>query len=158
ESRQSAYLDGMPGLVHLLRDKEFTLTLQKEDKVDGKPVTPVLVQAKGKPDVTLFFDNASGLLVKQAHREKDVNSGKDVLEEVYFSDYRVPDVTGEDEKRLKAAGVASEPAGLVTFLKSQKPDGVDAERIKKLIKQLGDDDFDVREKATEEVVNLGAAA
>lgn len=158
ESRHSAYLDGMPGLVHLLRDKAFTLTVEEETKIEGKPATPIRVQAKGKPDVTLFFDTASGLLVKQTYREKDANTGKDTLEEIYFSDFRLPDVAGDDEKRLTAAGAATDAAGLVRFLKGQKPDAVDAERVKKLIKQLGDDDFDVREKATEDLVKLGAAA
>lgn len=158
ESRHSSYLDGMPGLVHLLRDKAYTMTLEEETKIEGKPATPVLVRAKGKPDVTLFFDKESGLLVKQSYREKDAAAGKETLEEIYFSDYRLPDITAADEKRLKGAGVATDATGLVGFLKKQKPDSVDAERIKKLIQQLGDDDFDVREKATEEVVKLGATA
>lgn len=158
EARLATYFDGMPGLVHLLRDKTFTLTLQEESKIDGKPAAVILVRTKGKPDVTLFFDKESGLLVKQTYRQKDANSDTETLEEVLFSDYRLPNVVGEDEKRLKAAGIDPRPERIVAFLENRKADVVDAERVKKLIRQLGDDDFDVREQATEELFRVGHSA
>jgi F5/8 type C domain/HEAT repeats len=63
-----------------------------------------------------------------------------------------------DEKVLKDAGIAPDEPGLLEFFKKQT--GTESQRrlIGELIKQLGDDDFMVREKATRELIGLGPVA
>jgi hypothetical protein len=63
-----------------------------------------------------------------------------------------------DIKALKDAGVATDESGLLEFF--EKHTGSEDRRrlIEELIKQLGDGDFMVREKATRELEGLGAAA
>jgi hypothetical protein len=60
-----------------------------------------------------------------------------------------------DEHTLKQAGVATDDAGLLDFFRKSSPDD---EHIRALIQQLGDDSFEVREKATKELALLGAVA
>ena len=45
------------------------------------------VQGKGQRDLKLYFDRQKGLLVKAEHLLDGVG-GKDVHQEVYYSDYR----------------------------------------------------------------------
>jgi hypothetical protein len=60
-------------------------------EVDGKPALGVLVKPKGHREVRLYFDKTSGLLVKREQRLLDPSSGKEVLQEVIFSDYQEKD-------------------------------------------------------------------
>jgi HEAT repeat protein len=63
-----------------------------------------------------------------------------------------------DVKALKDGGVATNEHGLLEFIK--KHTGSESQRrlIGELIKQLGDDHFQVREKATRELKAMGPAA
>jgi hypothetical protein len=72
----------------LLRDKGNELSVAGDLKVAGKPAVGILVKSKGHRDVKLYFDKASGLLVKREHRLLDAASGKEVLKEVVFGDYQ----------------------------------------------------------------------
>jgi hypothetical protein len=74
-----------------LKEKECTLAVSGEEKVDGKPAIGVLVSKKGKPDVSLFFDKESGLLVKMQTQIWDEFTNKDVSQEVFFSNYKKKD-------------------------------------------------------------------
>ena len=69
----------------------YTLAPLAEAKVAGRPAVGVKVSSKGHRDVSLYFDKATGLCVKRAHRILD-SSGKEVLQEVVFSDFK--DVDG----------------------------------------------------------------
>src|SRR5207248_1110800 len=51
---RSTYVDKVSGLVTLLRDKDYTLTLKGEAKVHGAPAVQVQVRFAGMPDVQLF--------------------------------------------------------------------------------------------------------
>jgi hypothetical protein len=64
----------------------------------------------------------------------------------------------KDVKLLQAAGVATDGPGLVAFFERQTSSEQMRGTIKQLIGQLGDDDFQVREKATRELITLGPAA
>lgn len=59
--------------------------------VDGKPAEGVLIKSKGHREVKLYFDRESGLLVKREHRLLDPSLDKEVLQEVFFSDYQEQD-------------------------------------------------------------------
>jgi hypothetical protein len=61
----------------------------------------------------------------------------------------------EDEQLLKAASVDTDGPALLDFFRHLTLSDADRRRIDGLVKQLGDDDFDVREKASAELVSLG---
>jgi hypothetical protein len=62
-----------------------------EEKIDDKPAVSILVSRKGHPDVTLFFDKGSGLLVKSLTQVWDEFTDKEVAQEVLFLDYKDTD-------------------------------------------------------------------
>jgi hypothetical protein len=158
EMQRSVYLDRVLNLVPLLKEKSFTLTALGESKVNGQPVLGVKVTSKGQAEVKLFFARDSGLLAKYERMEPDPETKKEVLQETYPSDYREPDLGAVAEQTLKAAKLSVEGPALLEFLRKEMPSAVDADRIKELIRRLGDDSFEVREKASADLVALGAAA
>lgn len=75
-----------------LKDKAYSLDVVGESKVEGKPAIGVRVTAKELPDVTLFFDTNTGLLIKAEYRTKSQEQGfKEVNQEVFYSDHREVD-------------------------------------------------------------------
>jgi len=74
-----------------LEDKSYMLTMLPEIKVDGKPALGVKAVKKGIPDVSLYFDKTTSLLIKYSFRTK-AEDGKEVTQDVYLSDYQ--DVDG----------------------------------------------------------------
>ncbi len=89
EIREEAYVWWLATLAPLLKDG-FDLDVLPETKVNGRPAAGVKVAARGRPDVALFFDKESGLLVKIARRARD--TGVEVDKEYFYSDYK--DVDG----------------------------------------------------------------
>jgi hypothetical protein len=63
-----------------------------------------------------------------------------------------------DEKILQAAKIGTDGPALLEFLRMRIIADVDATKIRRLIKDLGNDNFDLREKATEELTRLGNQA
>jgi hypothetical protein len=155
---QNEYTDRVASLLPLLKDKEFTLTALGESKVEGRAVLGLKVTCKGKPDVSLFFDKATGLLARSAMRIKQPGLDGEIPQEIAYSDYREPDDGAEAEKAVKAAGLATDAAALLKHLRDQAPDPRRAEKVQALIKQLGDDSFAVREKASEDLIAVGKPA
>lgn len=70
-----------------LKDTDKDISLADETRVNGKPAVGVRVRSRGHRDVTLYFDKATGLLVARSHPILDPATGKEVLQEVVFSDY-----------------------------------------------------------------------
>jgi hypothetical protein len=64
----------------------------------------------------------------------------------------------DDERIVREAGMGIEGPALLTFFRTRTVNGVDSAAIEVLIARLGDDDFSVREKATDELVSLGGRA
>jgi hypothetical protein len=60
-----------------LKDKAFTLTSLGEVKVGDQPALGVKVSHAGHPDISLYFDKKTGLLVKDVRRTK-TEEGKEV--------------------------------------------------------------------------------
>ena len=73
-----------------LKEKGHELSLLEEIKIHGKPAVGALIKSKGHRDVKLYFDKSSGLLVKR-ERQIGGDAGKEVLQEVFFSDYQEQD-------------------------------------------------------------------
>ena len=90
EMKEQKYAEDLDRLS-FLKDNGIELSLLDEITVDGKPALGVLVKSKGHRDVKLYFNTTSGLLVKREHRLLDPSSGKEVLQEVIFSDYQEKD-------------------------------------------------------------------
>jgi hypothetical protein len=155
---QAAYQDRVTRLVSLLRDKEFTLTALGESKVEDRAVLGVKVACKGKPDFSLFFDKETGLLTRYSYRDKQPGLETEAVTEVILRDYRELNLGAADEKALKEAKIDFDGPALVKYVRGLIPDAANIARAKALIKQLGDDSFDVREKATADLIKLGRIA
>jgi hypothetical protein len=69
ENREQLYAYGATTLLPL-RDVSVVLVTADGEPVDGKPTAAVRAVKKDRPDIRLYFDKASGLLVKIAYRGK----------------------------------------------------------------------------------------
>ena len=69
-----------------------------------------------------------------------------------------PDEDGADEAALRSAGLRTDGAALLDFFRKRTPREADRARIAELVRQLGSDEFDLREKASQALVAQGAAA
>ncbi len=90
EMKEQKYAEDLDRCA-FLKEKSVELSVLESILVEDKPAIGVLVKAKGHADVKLYFNIASGLLVKREHRLLDSASGKEVLQEVIFSDYQETD-------------------------------------------------------------------
>ena len=63
-----------------------------------------------------------------------------------------------DEDALKAAGIATDGPALVEFFRSRILVETDRGRVLAIVRNLGDDAFEVREKATDELASMGPRA
>ena len=90
EMKEQVYAEDLDRLA-FLTEKNVEISTVDPLEVDGRPAVGVIVKMKGHRDVKLCFDRASGLLVKREHRLLDSTSGKEVLQEVLFSDYQEKD-------------------------------------------------------------------
>jgi hypothetical protein len=68
------------------------------------------------------------------------------------------DTPSADEQFLQSNRIDTSGPGLLTFFKHRTVTARDAVRIRDLIKELGDDDFETREKASNSLIVLGARA
>jgi hypothetical protein len=68
------------------------------------------------------------------------------------------EAVAHDEQLLKEAKVASDGPSLLEFFRKRTISNTDLERIKKLIADLGNDSFEVRQNASAQLVTAGATA
>jgi negative regulator of sigma E activity len=87
EMRETMHLARVVRLVPLLSDRGFELSLLPEAKVADRPVAVVLVRAKDRKEVRMYFDRETGLLVKTEHALAGA-AGKEVRQEEYYADFR----------------------------------------------------------------------
>jgi hypothetical protein len=66
--------------------------------------------------------------------------------------------TDQDEKLLREARVATDSDGLLNFLRRRTPTDADREKIEKLIRRLGSEEFAEREQATTDLIARGPIA
>jgi hypothetical protein len=69
-----------------------------------------------------------------------------------------PAALGADERLLREAGVGTDGGELLAFFRRNTPSAAEKQRLAALIKQLGDNDFTVREKASRELEKAGRPA
>lgn len=82
---------GVSRLVPLLKDPKYQLSPIGEVMVEGKPAVGVQVSVGGKKDFNLFFDKATGLMVKLEHRTVEAQTGKEITEERVVTAYQERD-------------------------------------------------------------------
>jgi hypothetical protein len=87
EQQARTHTSRVTALTPLLDDKAFELSPLGETKIEDRPARGVRVVMQGQPDVSVFFDKDSGLLVKVERRGQDL-AQKDVLRETFYSDYK----------------------------------------------------------------------
>jgi hypothetical protein len=87
-AREHAHQEAVIDLVFADKKTGYKLSPLGEVKVNDKPAVGVRVSSEGYRDVNLFFDKASGLLVKTEARTTDVQSGEEKTEEKLLSDYK----------------------------------------------------------------------
>jgi hypothetical protein len=87
EIRNALDLQRALRLVPLLMDRSYQLTALPEDKVNDRPAVGVLVTAKGRKDLKMYFDRELGLLVKTEHALED-GSGKQVQQMEFYGDFK----------------------------------------------------------------------
>jgi hypothetical protein len=90
EMKQQKYAEDLDRLG-FIDEAGFQLSVMHSIEVNGKPAVGVGIKSKGHRHVTLYFDIDSGLLVKREQTLLDPSLGKEVLQEVIFSDYREQD-------------------------------------------------------------------
>src|SRR5262245_43249129 len=66
-----------------------------------------------------------------------------------------PNSTAADEKVLKQAEVGTDGPALLEFFRKRTVTEADRSRIESLVKQLGDADFEARQKASAALVEMG---
>jgi len=86
ELREDNYARWLTTLLPLKKDTALRLTLLPEAKVNGEPAVGVKVSAKDRPDVSLYFDKKSHLLVKL--ERKAMEAGESILKEEIYSAYK----------------------------------------------------------------------
>lgn len=86
--REGAYQAGVFRLLPLRDSKEFEVTTLGEIQVGGKPALGLRVAKKDHPDINMYFDKKSTLLVKMEYRTKDPMSGQEVTEEKVITEYQ----------------------------------------------------------------------
>jgi hypothetical protein len=158
EWERSEYVDRVLGLVPLLKEKGLTVEALGKKKVDGAELVGVKVSSAGKPDVTIYFDPETGYPKRYEYRARMAALAKEVTTATAFDDFRAADPAATEERALKEAKVATDAAGLLKFLRGQVRSDADRDKVKGLVKDLGDDSFEVRENAQQELTRLGAVA
>jgi hypothetical protein len=93
ETIQAVLVQDVTTLTPLIDGTKYTLKLEKDAEVDGKPVSMVLVTGDRLKDLRLFFDKESGRLIKT--QRKGVSSNEtgivEVHEESFLSDFKKVD-------------------------------------------------------------------
>jgi hypothetical protein len=81
-----------------------------------------------------------------------------VLETMFVSFAEPPIPTLADEELLKKNKVPTDGPGLLDYLRKRALGPEGEARLRKLVKDLGDDDFETRENATQDLIALGPRA
>jgi hypothetical protein len=71
-----------------LRESGADLSLLGESRVGGRPVIGLKVRRRGRPDLALYFDKETKLLLKSRRQVKDGASGRLVTLEYFYDDYQ----------------------------------------------------------------------
>jgi hypothetical protein len=85
--KRMMYLQVIPATLVPLRQKEFKVEAGAVENVEGKPAVSLKVTGPGSKDFTLFFDQASGLPVKQVAKVIGF-MGEEFTQETTYGNYK----------------------------------------------------------------------
>lgn len=71
-----------------LKQKGFEFSPAGSVMVDGKDAVGILVSREGRPDVSLYFDKQTGLVIKSERRAKDPGTNEEYTAESIYRDYK----------------------------------------------------------------------
>lgn len=71
-----------------LKDKGFEFSPAGSVVVDGKDAVGIGVSCKGRPDVNLYFDKQTGLVIKSERRAKDPGTNEEYTAESIYRDHK----------------------------------------------------------------------
>ena len=106
----------------------------------------------------MYFDKASGFLVKTEHRRPHPSTHLEVRWEEFFSAYQEVNPAQREEQALKDAQSSSTNSALLDFLRKQTLSAEVRNKIKAMIRGLGDASFPARQKAKEDLIAQGSTA
>ncbi len=84
---QNMFADRLASL-HAFTHKDLKVTPAGESKVEGKDAVGVKASAKGHGDVTVYFDKATGHVLKTSFKGKDPMSGDDYTQDTLYGNYK----------------------------------------------------------------------
>jgi len=87
ELKEQVYADGVASLI-VLRERGYKLAPLGETKVNDRDALGIKISSRGHRDVSLYFDKASGFLVKIEDKALDVKSMQEVLQEKILDNYK----------------------------------------------------------------------
>jgi hypothetical protein len=143
-------------LLPLLQDRRFTLTALGEEDIGKRVLRGVRVSYPGQKDIRLYFDRQTGLLHRAHYSWEEHGETAALMQE--FHDYRVRDGSEADVALLRKAGISTKGASLLEFLRDQTPDPARHREAARLVRQLGDESFAVRERAQKALHTTGRTA
>ena len=155
QKQVNLYLAKVRSLVPLLRESGFMFQMEAASKVNERPATVLLVSKKNEPDIHLYFDQTSHLLVKIQYTTFEPDLKKNARFEEYLDDYRPLDGLENDRKVLANAKLSMDAATLRTLLRKQVLNAPEQAQARKQVKALGDDKFSVREDAKNALIKMG---
>jgi hypothetical protein len=156
--RRASHADKVAGLVALVREPGFNLTVLGDSMVAESAAVGVKVQVAGMPDMQLWFDKGTGLLVKTRYPVIDADNEQEVMQEVYYSKFELFDPAAQPLQELQTAKADVTGPGLLKFLSDRIPDKEERIKIQLLIAELGRTSYAAREKASAGLQKLGAKA
>ena len=74
--------------LKLLKDKGFQFSVFGNVAADGKDAVGIRVTCQGRPDVILFFDKQTGLVIKSERRAKDPETNEEYTAESIYRDHQ----------------------------------------------------------------------
>jgi len=111
----------------LAADKGYQLAALGETEVKGKKALGVKVSFKGRRDVLLYFDRASGLLVRKAYQPRP--GGKEAVQEEVYSDFK--EVEGLKRPGHVTVLLGGVPQAEIDVLSTRFPERVDDKEFSK---------------------------
>jgi hypothetical protein len=99
ELREQLYAYAVTTLLPL-RDSSVILVMADETPVDGKPASVLRAVAKDQPEMRLYFDKASGLLVKVSYRAKLAGGSGDM--EIRLLDHKDIDGAKVPQRQIES--------------------------------------------------------
>jgi len=103
EATEQGHVQEVTGLLPL-KSKDYSLSVVGDDKVGDAAVTVIRVERKGHRDVSLSFDKKTLLLLKSETRVKDDQTGQEVTQETFFTDYNDKGLRQAKKVTLKRDG------------------------------------------------------